>query len=86
MENLSGPLEREEHRAGVELLQVVDLELDRRDDAEVPVAAAKRPEQVGLTLGIDASRTPVGGDDFDRGDAVRLEPVLPSEPAHSPAE
>ena len=53
-EDLGGPLVREEHRAGVQLGDRVDLELDRGDDAEVAVAAAQRPEQVRLVLGVDA--------------------------------
>ena len=50
-----------------------EVELDRRDDAEVAAAAAQRPEEVGLVVGVDAAERAVGGDELDRGDAVRLQ-------------
>ena len=49
----------------------VELDLERGDDPEVAAAAAQRPEQVGLVVGVDAAELAVGGDELDRGDAVR---------------
>ena len=46
VQHLGRALEREEHRARVELVDRVDVELDRGHDAEVAAAAAQRPEQV----------------------------------------
>ena len=86
MENLGRALEGEEHHAGVQILDGIDGELDRRDDAEVAVAAAQRPEEIRLVLCVDADRAPVRGDELDRGDAVRLEAVLSAEPAHAAAQ
>ena len=86
VENLSGALEGEEHRARVQVLDGVDVELDRGDDAKVPIAAAQRPEEIGLVLRVDPRRTSVRGHELDRGDAVRLQAVLAGEPAHAPAQ
>jgi hypothetical protein len=45
---------------GVQRLDGIDGELDRRDHAEVAVAAAQRPEQVRLVLRVDTGRASVG--------------------------
>jgi hypothetical protein len=83
---LGRALERKEQRAGVDLLHGVDVELDRRHDAEVAPAATQRPEQVGLMDGVRAHGVPVGRDELDRADAIRLEAVLAAQPAHAAAE
>ena len=51
------------------------LEVERRDDAEVPAApAAQRPEQVGLLLRARRADGSVGGDHLHRGDRVAGQP------------
>jgi hypothetical protein len=60
--------------------------IERRDDAEVPAAAAHCPEQVGLVVVVDAAQLAVGRDQLDRGQRVRLEAVLAAKPANPAAE
>ena len=72
--------------AGVSSLDRVELELHRGHDAEAPAAAAQRPEQLGLVVGVGADVAAVGGDELDRGDAVGGEAVLAAEPADAAAE
>ena len=86
VQDLARALEREEQDAGVDLVDRVQLELDRRHDAEVAAAAAERPEELGLVLGVDAAQLAVGGHELDRGDAVRGEAVLARVPADAAAE
>ena len=86
VQHLGRALEREEHRSGVELVDRVDGELDRGHDAEVAAAAAQRPEQVGVVLGVRAHEAAVGGDELERGHGVGLQPVLAGQPAHAAAE
>ena len=86
MEHLGRALEGEEHDSRVQLLDRVDGELERRDDAEVAVPAAERPEELCLVLSVDPDRATVRGDELDRGDAVRLKAVLAPEPAHAATE
>ena len=66
VQHLGRALPREEQDAGVDLGDRVQLELERRHDAEVAAAAAQRPEQLGLVLVVDAAELPVGGDELDR--------------------
>jgi hypothetical protein len=54
VQDLGGTLEREEQRAGVQVLDLVDAELDGGHDAEVPAAAAQRPEQVRMVIRVRA--------------------------------
>jgi hypothetical protein len=86
VQHLARALEREEHHARVQLLERVDRELDRRDHAEIAVAAAQRPEQVGLHRGVRADVAAVGEHELDRRDAVGLQAVLAGQPAHAAAE
>jgi hypothetical protein len=64
----------------------VEGDLHRGDDAEVAAAAAQRPEQRGVVLGVDAAELAVGGDDLDRQDAVGGQAVLAREPADAATE
>ena len=75
-----------DHEAGVDLGQRVEAELERGDDAEVAAAAAQRPEQLGVVVGVGADELAVGGDELDRGQAVGLQAVAAGEPAHAAAE
>ena len=47
-EDLLGALDRPHQRAALQLLDGIELELDRGHDAELPAAAAQRPEQLGI--------------------------------------
>src|SRR5256884_6506902 len=47
-EHVAGVLHLEEHRAAVDLLHRLQAELERGHHAEVPAAASKGPEQVGV--------------------------------------
>ena len=85
-QDLGGPLEAEEQRARVELPHRHDRELDRGHDAEVPAAAAQRPEQLGLVRRVGAHELAVGGDELDRGHRVGLQAVLAGQPADAAAE
>jgi hypothetical protein len=49
-----------------------ELELDRRDDAEVAAGAAKGPEQVGLCALVRPHNLARGSNELDGGNAVRL--------------
>ncbi len=86
VQHLVRALDREEVGACVELLDLDDVELDRGHDAEVAAAAAQRPEQIGLVLGIDADQLAIGGHELERRDGVRLQPVLAREPSHAAAQ
>ena len=61
-------------------------ELHRGHDAEVPAAAAQRPEQVGVDVGGRADELRVRRDQLDRGHGVGGEPVAAGEPAQAAAE
>ena len=52
VEDLRRPLDRPEEAAGIDLGQLEQLALERHDRGEVAPAAANRPEQVGLVLGV----------------------------------
>ena len=86
VQHLGRALEREEHDAGVDLADREQVELERGDDAEVAAAAAQRPEELGLVVAVDAAQLAVGGDELDRGDAVRRQAVLAAVPADAAAE
>jgi hypothetical protein len=76
VEDLTRSLEGEEHHAGVQVLDRVHLELDRGDETEVSVSAAKRPEQLRLVLRVHACGTPVRRNELHRGDAVGLQTIF----------
>jgi hypothetical protein len=86
VQHLAGALEREEHRSGIELLDLMDGELDRGNDAEVAPAASKRPKEIGMVLGVGADEIALGGDKFERGHGIGLKAVLAGEPPHAAAE
>ena len=72
--------------AGVQRLDRVEAELQRRDDAEVAAAPAEGPEEVGLGVRVGADGLAVGRHDLDGGHRVGGEPVATAEPAHAAAE
>ena len=57
-----------------------------RGDAEVPAAAAQRPEQIGVRVGVDLEHLAVGRDELDREQVVRGQSVLRHQPAEAAAE
>ena len=77
---------RQDEDAAGELRDVVQLEAQPRDDAEVAAAAADRPEQVGVPLGVDLQHPAVGGHDLGRQELVDRHPVLADEEADAAAE
>jgi hypothetical protein len=86
VQDLDDAVDREEHRAGVQLADRLHLELHRGHDAVVPAAPAQCPEELGLVVGVGADQPAVGGDELDRGDGVRLHAVLARQPADAPEE
>ncbi len=64
----------------------VRLEFERRHDAEIPAAAAQRPEQVGLRFRRRGSDRAVGADDAGRPETVDRQSVFPADPSFSAAE
>jgi hypothetical protein len=86
VEDLGCALEGEEERAGVHLGDGVEGELDRRDDAEAPAAAANGPEEVRLVVGVRAHVASIGRDELDGEHAVRREAVPAAEPADAASE
>ena len=61
-------------------------ELKARDDAEVPLAAANRPEQAGLGPLARLHDLAVGGDHLRRQQVVDRQPVLPYQESNPAGE
>jgi hypothetical protein len=61
-------------------------EQERRDDAEVAAAAADRPEQVGVLVGISTDDRAVGQHHLGLQQAVDAEPMLAGEMADAAAQ
>jgi hypothetical protein len=59
-----------DHRAGLNGAHRMAVERERRDDAEVPAAAANRPEQVALAFGVGLNDRAVGENDRRRDEIV----------------
>ncbi len=59
---------------------------ERRCDTEVAAAAAQSPEQIRVRLLRDVEHLALRGDELDRQEIVRGEPVNSHEPAESAAE
>ena len=64
----------------------VQVVLERRGDAEVAAAATQPPEQLRISLGVDAPARTVGGDEVDGPEVVDGEPVLAHEVPETAAE
>ena len=67
-----------EHAAG-DPVDLVQSELEPRGNAEVAAAAADRPEQIWMGLGVGAKQTAVGGHDIGGEQVVDREAVLADE-------
>ena len=59
---------------------------ERGRDAEVPAAAAQRPEEFGVRRGVDLEDLALRRDELDPEQVVRREPVLGHQPAEAAAE
>ena len=67
-------------------LEGMEREREAGDDAEVAAAAANRPEQVRVRIGVDLESLAVGGDDLDAQQRVDGHAVLAHEIADPAAE
>ena len=86
VQHFGGALDREEQRPGVQLADRVQRHLQRGHHADAAAAAADRPEQVRLVIGVGAAEAAVRGHDLGRGDAVGGQPVAAGQPAQPAAE
>ena len=64
----------------------VEAVRERRRDAEVPTAAAKRPEEIGMARVVDVEDVALCRHQLDREQVVRGEAVLGHQPAEPTAE
>ena len=60
--------------------------LERGDDAKVAAAAPEAPEQVGVLVGADGERPPVGGDHVGGNHVVAAEAVAAGQPSNAAAQ
>jgi hypothetical protein len=65
---------------------LVEVELERGDDAEVPTSSPEAPEQFGVLVLARVDQVAVGGDDVDRAEVVAGETVRPVEVAEPASE
>ena len=79
-------LQRPEHRPGVEVLDRVQPEEERGDDAEVAAAAAQRPEEIGVLRLAGGDEAAVGEHDVGLEQIVDGQPELAREVAQPAAE
>ncbi len=77
---------RQDQHAAHGRLERMQRVLEPGDDAEVPAAAADRPEQVRMMLGIDAQELAVGGHDVGGQERVDRQAVLADQIADTAAE
>ncbi len=86
-DRVGADLGREDERAGVDLVDRQQVEVQGGDDGVAAPAAAQRPEEVGVVARRRPVRgSPVGRDQLDRRDAVAGEAVAAAEPAQPAAE
>ena len=64
----------------------VEVELQRRDHADAPAAAADRPEQVLVLIAAGGADHAIGGDDLDRAQVVAAQAVGPHHRPQPAAE
>ena len=77
---------RQEQHPADDLVDLVQAEPEPGRDPEVAAAAADRPEQVGLGLGVDATELAVGGHDLGREQVVDGQAVLANQVPDAAAE
>ena len=68
-------LGREEQGARVDLGDRQQFDVKGGDDRVAATAAAQRPEEVGVVLGVDGALLAVDGDELDRSEPVAGEAV-----------
>src|ERR1700757_2929155 len=61
----------------------MQLERKRRDDAEVSAAAAKRPVQVGIFIGVGFNKIAIGQYNIGREEVIDAQSVFTREVSHS---
>ena len=84
---LAGTLQRvDDSPEGDRVVERVEPELERGDDAEVGACAAEPPEQVRVLVLGGAHDPAVRRDELDREQVVDRQAVLALEPAHAAAE
>ena len=86
MQHIGDGLGGEEHCAAEELPHGEEVELERRDDAEVRLAAPDRPEELGVAVRCDRVDRAVGRDHLHGANMVGSEAEAAGEVAHSPAQ
>ena len=67
-------------------LEGVQAKVETRDDPEVPAAAPKPPQQLGVVLGARQRHRPVGSDELGADEGVARQPVLRGQVADPAAE
>ena len=77
---------RQDQDPAEDLGHLVEPEPEPRDDAEVPAAAADRPEQVRVRRLVHAEHLARGGHDVRGQERVDREPELPHEEADAAPE
>ena len=77
---------RQQQHPSDDAVQLVQLELQAGGDPEVAAAAADRPEQVGMGLGVGADRPAVGGDQLGGEQVVDGQAVLADQVADAAAQ
>ena len=75
-----------EDRSGEDLIDLVQAELERRDDAEVAAAAAKPPEQILVLALAGGDERAVGRDHIGRDQIVDRQPARAREVADAAAQ
>ena len=86
LQQLGALLERPDHRAAVDRADRVQPEHERGDDPEVAAAAAHRPEEILVVLGVRGHEATVGQHHVDAQEVVDGEPVGARQVADAAAE
>ena len=86
MQDLRRPLPRPQHRAGVEFRRRDEPQLHVRDDRRAARAAAQRPEQLRVVVGVDVQLLAVAGDDVEGQHRVTAHAEGARQPADATAE
>src|SRR2546425_8169942 len=85
-QNVAGVFELVEHRATVDVLDGVELELKGGDHSKVAAAASDRPEEIFVLLFARDNEFAVGGDDIGRDEVVTREAIPAGKVADTAAQ
>ncbi len=85
-EHLGRTVDRPDQPPRVRLRERVEGDLELGHDPEAAAAAAQRPEQLGVRLGVGVDDLAVGRHDLGGENARRREPVLARQPADAATE